>query len=131
MSANNISLGAMASHKTTKKNFVHYEAGSEDKIAFVFSCPGRREEEANPPGPAKGQTGENLKCLLRCMRNRHGIKGFRRGLITITNAWEKVEYCGKTERSEPPDAHVKGEKNIARLTQELQNITDLIICCGV
>ena len=51
-------------------NSLHYKLGEENKIAFAFSCPGRREEEAQPPGPAKDVTGKNLECLLRLMRKR-------------------------------------------------------------
>jgi hypothetical protein len=110
----------------------HYEEGSEAKIAVVLSCPGQEEEKAQKP--AAGQSGENLKEVLSNLRNIYGLNDFERGKITITNAWDKVEYKGKTPnkptRTEADDKEILGENNLNRLADEIKDITDFILCCG-
>lgn len=107
----------------------HYKIGKEDKIAFVFSCPGRNEEIAQEP--ASGITGKNLEILLKILNTKLGDRlSFTRENITITNATENIEYKKKTGRTEATPNEVLDANNLKRLYDEIKHINDLIICSG-
>ncbi len=108
----------------------HYEKGSESKITIVLSCPGKKEQELNKP--ASGVTGEHLEYLLSKLREKYSHTDFQRGKITIANAWKKIEFKGKngTGRSEPTLLEVLDQDNLNRLSNDIENTTDYIICCG-
>ena len=113
-------------------NSVHLERGRCDEVAFVFSCPGRIEDEACPQGPAKGATGKNLRTLAAILRCRYSLPNFGRGRVWITNAWSQVEH-GATcrRRSEARIAEVFGANNLSRLQSELASIRCFVVCCGI
>lgn len=113
------------------RNSVHYESGSKNDIAVVLSCPGQDEETADPPGPAKGQTGKNLEKILEILTSKYGHQGFTRDEICITNAWDQVEYPDKTKRSEAKITEILTSNNLDRLVSEVNCINKIIICCGV
>ena len=114
----------------TLKNMVHLELGSENKFAFVFSCPGQKEQDATPPGPAKGQTGGNLNKLLSLLSSEKRFTGMNREMVTITNSWDKVEYKGKTKRTEATKREVLDSNNLHRLAMEIENIEEIIFASG-
>lgn len=128
----------MPVHAPSVQNAVHLECGRSNDVAFVFSCPGRKEYEACPPGPARGGTGTNLHDLLRIMREKYAQtvmkitppKNFFRGEIWITNAWSTVEYENKTGRTEAKEEEILLLDNLERLYCELYRIERAIICCG-
>ena len=129
----------MPVHAPSVQNAVHLECGRSNDVAFVFSCPGRAEYEADPQGPAKGDTGDNLDALLSIMRERYAgtvikitaPRKFVRGEIWITNAWDEVIFSGpENENSEAKDSQVIDADNLDRLRQELSDIEYAIICCG-
>jgi hypothetical protein len=111
------------------KQQVHFQKGSEDQFAFVFSCPGREEEKAGYP--AAKMTGINLAKLFAVL-NEMKMKDyhFTRERVTITNAWANVEYDAKTCRSEATNEEVLSPDNLNRLLEELAAVTELIVCCG-
>jgi len=111
------------------KQQVHFQKGSEDQFAFVFSCPGREEEKAGYP--AAKMTGINLVKLFVVL-NEMKMKDyhFTRERVTITNAWANVEYDAKTCRSEATNEEVLSPDNLNRLLEELAAVTELIVCCG-
>lgn len=111
-------------------NSVHYEKGSENEIAFIFSCPGQKEEKSTPPGPAKGQTGVNLEVLLEILSLQPETNGICREKITITNAWPRVEYKKATGRSEATKEEILDYDNIDRLAKELITIKKYIFVSG-
>lgn len=108
---------------------VHFQQGSENQVAFVFSCPGREEEKAGYP--AAKMTGINLAKLFVVL-NEMKMKDyhFTRERVTITNAWANVEYDAKTCRSEATNEEVLSPDNLNRLLVELAAVTELIVCCG-
>ena len=110
-------------------NSVHFEEG-KNEIVFVFSCPGQEEENSNPPGPAKGQTGKNLEVVLNVLTGRYDLNGFNRNDIVITNSWDKVEYKELTNRSEATCSEILEDNNLNRLSKELKNINKYIVVCG-
>jgi hypothetical protein len=112
---------------------VHYKRGNEKKIAFVFSCPGRLERDSNPPGPAKGETGNNLECLIHFLSQQIKTAGVCRDKVTITNSWPNVEFNsqGGTGRSEATISEVLTNDNIDRLLNELVEIRQYIFVCGI
>ena len=124
-------------------NSAHFERGTATDVAFVFSCPGKKEEEAQRP--ASGDTGVNLCDLLSIMIEKHRDtvakiakpSTFCRRSVRITNAWSKVEYNSKrngtiigTGRSEATDDEILYPGNLDRLRSELSGIEHAIICCG-
>ena len=106
----------------------YYEKGTDTKIAFVLSCPGKEEEEAKKP--AAGQTGKNLEDLLEILYTTYKMPEFKRGLITISNSWATIEHKKKTGRSQAKITEIYEKDNLDRLANELNQITDFIICCG-
>lgn len=128
----------MPVHAPSVQNAVHLECGRSNDVAFVFSCPGRKEYKARPQGPAKGGTGTNLHDLLHIMREKYSqtvmkiipSRKFFRGEIWITNAWSKVEYKNKTGRTEAKEEEILLPNNLERLYCELYRIERAIICCG-
>ena len=128
----------MPLHAPSVQNAVHLECGRSNDVAFVFSCPGRKEYEARPQGPAKGDTGTNLNDLLGIMRKKYAgtvmkitaPKRFSRDEIWITNAWSEVEYKTKTGRSEAKEEEILHPDNLDRLYRDLSRIERAIICCG-
>lgn len=107
---------------------VHYQAGNENKVVFVFSCPGRYEKEAEHP--AAKATGTNLERLLLKLSHILNKKDLTRKNITITNAWDRVEYVKLTKRSEATDGEIRTSENIHRLVKELAHGTEFIVFCG-
>lgn len=98
-------------------NSCHYYRGANfeqapKKIAFVFSCPGQREEMDGIPASPNGQTGKNLDKLLDLLK-------IGRECVIITNAWSYVEYKNKTGRSEALCSEIKQKFNLKRLMNEL------------
>jgi uracil-DNA glycosylase len=106
---------------------IYLQKGSENRVAVVFSCPGRHEEMAGRP--AAKATGKNLELLLSILGEALG-RDLSREKVTITNAWPEVEYRGKTGRTEASPKEITAAENVARLQQELQDITDFVIFCG-
>lgn len=106
----------------------HFFKGAGNEVAFVLSCPGRYEEQAGHP--AAGNTGKNLERLVRHLGPRIGLPDLARTHVTITNAWDGIEYKGKTGRSEASDEEVKRACNIGRLADELRHVAMLIVLCG-
>lgn len=58
------------------------------------------------------------------------LKSLERAHVTITNAWDLIEYPDKTCRSEATDAEVKQTDNLHRLASELLHVTELVVFCG-
>ena len=65
---------------------VHLEIGRSTEFAFVFSCPGRCESEARPPGPAKGATGTNLDELVQQLDPNRQLPLLHRGQARIRSS---------------------------------------------
>lgn len=107
---------------------IHLQVGKEKKVAVVFSCPGRHEEQAGRPAAAA--TGRNLDRLLALLAPALKRGDLARERVTITNAWPRVEYRAKTGRSEATDREVLAPNNLRRLQLELEEISDLVIFCG-
>ncbi|MEQ8186609.1 MAG: methyltransferase domain-containing protein [Candidatus Eremiobacterota bacterium] len=108
---------------------IHHKPGIKKQVAFVFSCPGRHEETLKRP--AAKMTGKNLEILMNIL-NEKKILPYKITYedITITNAWDRVEYEEKTGRSEADKEEILAEDNLKRLTGELSGIEDYVICCG-
>lgn len=124
---NENSLNFISDDLKTTGVLPHYEPGTKNEIAVVFSCPGREEKKAGKP--AAGQTGENLALLLKLLNERSNLE-FTREAITITNAWDQVEYKSETGRSEAKVNEIVAPENLQRLVSELKDIEQLIICSG-
>ncbi len=107
---------------------IHIQIGKQKRVAIVFSCPGRHEEDAGYP--AAKTTGKNLNALLSTLSDALSRSDLIRTNITITNAWPIVEYEEKTGRSEATEQEVVAPSNIKRLQQELDDITEFVILCG-
>lgn len=111
-----------------KERPVHWQAGRLNRVAVVFSCPGRHEEAAGRP--AARSTGKNLEILLELLAGALGRDDLHREEVTITNAWPKVEYRAKTGRTEASEREVCAPENVERLRRELDEVTELVIFCG-
>ena len=82
----------------------HYQKGNENKVAFVFSCPGRHEEAEGYP--AAQNTGTNHINLLLELSRIITREDLIREYITIANAWDRIEYDKKTNRSEATNKEI-------------------------
>ncbi|MBL7894506.1 MAG: hypothetical protein JNK50_04360 [Bacteroidia bacterium] len=108
---------------------VHFNKGNSSKIALVFSCPGQKEFQAGRP--VNGTTGSNLDILLEMLRERKLIGNFKsRYDFRITNAYSKVLFNNKDNRTEARLSEIYEKKNLDRLYAELRDITDAVICFG-
>lgn len=114
---------------------IHLECGVRNAIAFVFSCPGRKEQQECRP--AAGPTGDNLEEVLRVMGlydydDMENLErdDWTRENIWITNSWSCVEYKERTGRSEATISQILETENILRLANELGVIENVIVCCG-
>jgi hypothetical protein len=95
--------------------------------AFVFSCPGQKEEHLGYP--CAGATGRNLKEALphlQALLPQCFASGNRCDYV-ITNSWSGVEYPAKTGRSEASLTQVLSPSNVQRLAGELQGIQTIVI----
>lgn len=107
----------------------HFNKGKSSNIAFVFSCPG--QEEMNAKRPVNGITGANLEILLGILKENKFIEDFQsRYDFRITNAFSKVLFKEKDQRTEATLSEIYEPKNIKRLYTELEDISDVIICFG-
>ncbi|MDB8459197.1 uracil-DNA glycosylase family protein [Turicibacter sanguinis] len=107
----------------------HYKSGNKNEVTFVFSCPGRYEEEVGVP--AAKVTGRNLDTLLSILNRKiESNASFNRQDITITNATTNVEFKSKTGRTEATAQEVLDLANIQRLYHEIKNTKKFIVCCG-
>jgi uracil-DNA glycosylase len=96
--------------------------------AFVFSCPGQKEELLGHP--CAGATGRNLDAALPKL---HGLApnlfaSSSRAAYVLTNSWSQIEYPAKTGRSEATAAEILSPNNLNRLESELAGITTILIC---
>lgn len=106
----------------------HFSRGSSNAVAFVFSCPGRVEKLCRHP--AAGRTGRNLEALLEVISTMYPGLRLTRKDITISNAWDQVEYLSETGRTEASDEQVRSIQNIERLAGEILHVTGLVVFCG-
>lgn len=119
----------------------YYSEGKTDKITFVFSCPGKKEEKVKKP--VAGQTGENLEKLLNELEEEFLKKILdentfvkwkefnekdKRYFFKITNTTKIPLYYARDKKTEEKNKEKIGE-NLKRLALELEN-TKWIICFG-
>ena len=109
----------------------HYQKGNQIKIAVVFSCPGKEEEDCGLA--ASGKTGDNLNLLLAKLDDLNFLKTkLTKENLRITNAWDKVIYKSKDKRTEAKLTfeEIYSAFNLKRIESELIDIEDYIICSG-
>lgn len=106
-------------------NFYSENLCSATGITAIFSCPGRFEKLADRP--CSGMTGRSLEYILE--KILFNGKRLNRSLVGINNAWSKVEFFAKTNRSEADDFEILNSSNIDRLKNELKN-TKIAIAFG-
>ncbi|MFA7445478.1 MAG: hypothetical protein WCY89_05985 [Flavobacteriaceae bacterium] len=111
------------------KQCAYYSEGKTGRITFVFSCPGKEEQDNNKP--VAGKTGCNLELLLKELKKRDFItEDFKdRYDFRITNSHNEVHYKALNNRTEPLNSKIKEEDNLQRLLKELKE-TEIIICFG-
>ena len=117
--------------KHSLTNTCHLNIGcTENKVAFVFSCPGQDEEIAQKP--VAGQTGKNLDALLVYLNRKNStiFKYANRYAYRITNAWNTVEFKSRTDRTEATLKEISTPMNISRVNDELKGI-DIVIFFGI
>ena len=106
----------------------HLQSCVGASLAFVFSCPGQKEELLGHP--CAGATGRNLDAALPKL---HALApqiftSSSRAAYVLTNSWSQIEYPAKTGRSEATAAEILSPDNLDRLERELANITTILIC---
>ena len=99
------------------------------KVAFVFSCPGRKEHEANQV--CYGATGNNLKVLISYCHSKKKtyFKSSEKDDYTITNASDRVHYNELTGDTEATLKEICLEENLDRFRKDLANVK-YVICMG-
>lgn len=107
---------------------VKYQPGTAG-VAFVFSCPGQKEELAGKV--CAGKTGENLEILIRYLHEKRPeiFPSPLRGSYTITNASDRVHYMALTKDTEASYPEIAEPANIERLSSELQGCS-VVVCMG-
>lgn len=99
------------------------------RVAFVFSCPGRKEEYAQ--AVCSGQTGDNLNDMLCYCHHKlsdvfHSVS---KDDYTITNAVTKICYLALNGKTEAAKADILDSANQKRLLDELSEY-DFVIAMG-
>jgi hypothetical protein len=106
----------------------HLQTCAGATTAFVFSCPGQREELLGHP--CAGATGRNLDLALPKLHAQcpDRFSAPLRSAYVLTNSWSQIEYPAKTGRSEATVTEILSADNLARLERELFGITTILIC---
>lgn len=111
---------------------VCYNKGKDNKIAFVFSCPGQEEFKNNKV--VFGKTGDNLDIFIQELSLKNIIvpkKYEDRYDFRITNSHNQVYFKGYlNKQTQPNNKEINSENNLLRLFNELSDIEDLIIVFG-
>ncbi len=103
---------------------------TESDVVYVFSCPGRIEQEQERP--VGGMTGKNLDRVIKILNEECGQSLPLRVGASINNAWPKPEFRsgdGATGRSQATLAEIRDPTNLQRLKRELSGYS-LIVCFG-
>jgi hypothetical protein len=106
----------------------HLQTSAGAITAFVFSCPGQREELLGHP--CAGATGRNLDLALPKLHAQCPdlFTSPLRSAYVLTNSWPQIEYPAKTGRSEATATEILSPANLDRLERELTSITTILIC---
>jgi uracil-DNA glycosylase len=106
----------------------HLQVSADATTAFVFSCPGQKEELLGHP--CAGATGRNLDAALPKLRALapQFFASSSRAAYVLTNSWSQIEYPAKTGRSEATATEILSPDNLNRLERELAGITTILIC---
>ena len=106
----------------------HLQTCAGATTAFVFSCPGQKEEQLGHP--CAGATGRNLDLALPKLHAQcpDRFRSPLRSDYVLTNSWSQIEYPAKTGRSEASAAEILSADNLNRLEQELVGIQTILIC---
>jgi len=109
----------------------HYCRGcGENRVAFVFSVPGRHERDAKKP--LSGRAGRNLDVALKRLNDHapddfHSIDRYR---YRITNSFDEPIFREISNgKSEPSSAQVLSHRNVRRIIGELENM-EVVILAG-
>lgn len=111
-------------------NRVAFQKGNADnQIAFVFSCPGRKELELN--NVCQGCTGENLSILIKYCYNLYPeIFTYEdKSNYLITNASDVVHTKTLDGKTEASNKEILDKNNLKRLKKELSE-KQIVICMG-
>jgi hypothetical protein len=106
----------------------HLQTCAGATTAFVFSCPGQKEEQLGHP--CAGATGRNLDLALPKLHAQNPVRFVSpfRSAYVLTNSWPAVEYPAKTGRSEATMTEILDNRNLDRLENELRGIATILIC---
>lgn len=112
-----------------EKQNQYFNPGKDKKVALIFSAPGKFEDDNKRP--VAGKTGENLKALLIKLQENNLFKEYKCIYdFTITNSVTTVEFINKTQRTQATNKEICINENLKRLANELNEISDYIICFG-
>lgn len=109
------------------------EIGSDNRVTYVFSCPGN--EERKKRRPAAGQTGHALAIIIALLQGWGATRLPLRDVSTVTNAWTEVEHNllkdeSGTGRTQADEEEEMDEENLRRLGAELRSTKEWILCFG-
>lgn len=95
-------------------------------VAFVFSCPGQREEKSGLL--VRGTTGNNLDLLLNSLHDEFSqiFHSANRYDYRITNASDIVHYKAHDNRTEATKTEIKQPENCRRLYEDLNGFEYII-----
>ena len=101
----------------------------DNKVAFVFLCPGQVEEILNKP--VCGATGAHLECLiLELQADKNLANYFKyncRYKYRIINLCETVYYKGSKNGNKPDKLKIESEENIKRLQEVIKDMELIIV----
>ena len=98
-------------------------------VAFVFSVPGKKEQDANRP--ISGATGVNLSYALEVLNEQAPelFKSQDRYCYRITNAYSKPTYRSKDKITEQGFKEITAEDNVKRVICDLAEC-EIVVLCG-
>lgn len=108
----------------------HCWPGDEsNRVAFVFSAPGRIEGENGRP--VSGDTGTNMDDILRCLNGSRPdlFPCLCRYYYRITNASQQIIYAAQNQgRTEDDNRAILAESNVQRVLEDISGCTVVILC---
>lgn len=105
---------------------VSYCKGEKDnKVAFVFLCPGQIEEILNKP--ICGVTGSHLQYLILELQANESLANYFKYKYRIINLSENIYYDGSKNGTKPNKLQVESEESIKRLRDAMEGMKLILV----
>lgn len=117
---------------------MHFRRGQKfPDLVFLGACPGQEEWNAIPRRPFAGQSGKNIRILLRVLqgisnKSKYGFMNsdfisLRLDDYTLMNSHPDAKWEAEHGRTTPKISEVKNAANIVRISDEIAEVNARIV----